>query len=242
MIYTCYYCNTRLPGKQIKRCSRCLLVTYCSKECQTASWKASHKNSCVVHPSLSAPYDPNKVISESDMPKPYTPEWLEIQVDKKLSRWLQLWRSSFQMFATFCLDLANHPPDRVLTHCMKLIVQPRNLEDDDAKQYEVIDASVVRFSDIQAANPNLKAHIDPTDLTRLRFVVIMQNNRGEPRRLRLFQWNDRSTESYRNMDKEDSAAIGGPNSGWSRTLIACVQTDTPAEVEKMFGQGKESTS
>lgn len=29
---------------------------------------------------------------------------------------MQHWRSSFQVWARICLDLANHPPERVMTH------------------------------------------------------------------------------------------------------------------------------
>ncbi|GLB33165.1 putative MYND finger protein [Lyophyllum shimeji] len=61
MTVTCYFCNKDLPNSQMKHCARCLLVTYCSKECQTLSWKASHKQSCRIHPSFAPSTDPKTV-------------------------------------------------------------------------------------------------------------------------------------------------------------------------------------
>ncbi|GLB33163.1 putative MYND finger protein [Lyophyllum shimeji] len=238
MILTCYYCTKELPSNQMKRCSRCLLVTYCSKECQTISWKASHKQNCKIHPSLVSPDDPNKAVSKAERPEKFTPEWIELEIDRALSRWMQLWRSCFQMYAWMCLDLANHPRERVMTHCMQLIVQPRNFEDDPAKQYFIVEASVVSIADVQARHPTLEVTIDPTDYTRMRFVVIMQNHLGEARRLRLVQWNDIGLEKKRQMDKADSASLGGdsPDSPWVQTLISAVDSMSPSEVEKMFGK------
>ncbi|KAG5652627.1 hypothetical protein H0H81_004307 [Sphagnurus paluster] len=116
---------------------------------------------------------------------------------------------------------------------MQLIVEPRDFEDDPAKQYRVIDASVVAIADVQAENPALEVVIDPLDFTRLRYVVILQNSRGDRRRLRLVQWNVLSTEKYRRMDMDASAAL---SSSCVEVLIDAVETLSPCEVLKMFGK------
>lgn len=36
-----------LPKPDMKKCSRCKKVVYCSKECQLKDWKAGHKHVCV---------------------------------------------------------------------------------------------------------------------------------------------------------------------------------------------------
>ena len=36
-----------LPKPDMKKCSRCKTVVYCSKECQIKDWKAGHKHACV---------------------------------------------------------------------------------------------------------------------------------------------------------------------------------------------------
>lgn len=86
-----------------------------------------------------------------------------------------------------------------------------------------------------ARHPALEVSIDPTDFTRLRFVVILQNCDGEMQRLRLIQWNDRNVDQWRKIPKEASAALGGPESKWAEVLISSVASMNPQEVEKMLG-------
>lgn len=74
--------------------------------------------------------------------------------------------------------------------------------------------------------------IDPTDFTRLRFVVFLQNNKGDLRRLRLLQWNDLNADFWRKMDKDASAAL---SSGWDVSLMDSVDLMDPKEVQKMLG-------
>ena len=45
---TCRCGKVETAPKQFKRCAGCRRVTYCSAECQTAHWKASHKHECRV--------------------------------------------------------------------------------------------------------------------------------------------------------------------------------------------------
>ncbi|PPQ97185.1 hypothetical protein CVT26_000461 [Gymnopilus dilepis] len=231
----CYYCNIERPKSQMKRCARCLLVTYCSKECQAASWKISHKYNCRIHPAIASPDDPNKPVPKAEHPKKFTDEWINLEVDKALSRWLGLWRSSFCTWTYIALDLANHPADRGITHCMKLVIQPVHFEDDPAKQYELVEASVAKFTDVVADFPEIDTRIDPEDLTRFRFVVVMQNREGEPRRLRLVQWNDLNAHQWRQKDKSKSASL---NSNWAQHLAFSLENFSPAKVEEMFGKEK----
>ncbi|KAJ9221556.1 hypothetical protein DTO027B5_2821 [Paecilomyces variotii] len=35
------------PSQTLKRCARCHITIYCSRECQKAHWKADHKNRCI---------------------------------------------------------------------------------------------------------------------------------------------------------------------------------------------------
>jgi len=107
---------------------------------------------------------------------------------------------------------------------------------------QVIDASVVAISDVLAEHPALEVTIDPTDLTRVRFVMILQNYKGEVKRLRLVQWNDLNADKYRKMMKEDSAKLGGDTStsGWAQALMYSVDSTRPSAVEKMLGLKKRS--
>jgi hypothetical protein len=59
-ILGCGFCG-KLPAKSEKfdKCSRCMAVVYCSKECHKKGWKAGHKKVCnptkVKHPSFVEP-------------------------------------------------------------------------------------------------------------------------------------------------------------------------------------------
>jgi MYND finger len=42
----CFQCGKQPAGEQLKRCGRCKLSFYCSKECHAAHWKDTHKRLC----------------------------------------------------------------------------------------------------------------------------------------------------------------------------------------------------
>jgi hypothetical protein len=45
----CSYCNSEdRPKTDLKRCSQCKAVHYCSKDCQVKDWKAGHKKDCAL--------------------------------------------------------------------------------------------------------------------------------------------------------------------------------------------------
>ncbi|KAH9484620.1 hypothetical protein JR316_0004102 [Psilocybe cubensis] len=162
------------------------------------------------------------------MPEKNSEEWLNIQADRALSRWMQIWRPLFQNFAAISLNLANHPKDRVMTHCMKLLVVRRPGENDTVKQYQVVEATVARFTDIVAElGEDVNTPIDPTDYTRIRFVLILLDNEGYMERMRLVQWNDPNLDFFRNMDKDACARVGGPDSHWDEALISASYDGTP---------------
>jgi hypothetical protein len=42
----CNYCYSEDLKMELKKCSQCEAVKYCSKECQVADWRAGHKKEC----------------------------------------------------------------------------------------------------------------------------------------------------------------------------------------------------
>jgi len=48
----CFLCGEQSTIEKLKRCSRCKLSLYCSKECQMAHWKDAHKKLCRHMPML----------------------------------------------------------------------------------------------------------------------------------------------------------------------------------------------
>lgn len=105
-----------------------------------------------------------------------------------------------------------------------------------SSRLQIIEALVVPISDVQTRHPELEVHLDPTDFTRLRFVVILQNYKGEMRRLRLIQWNDLNADRWRKISKERSTELAGPESEWAQVLMSSVDSMSPKEVEKLLGR------
>jgi hypothetical protein len=75
------------------------LVRYCSKECQVASWKRTHKLRC--SPSLRE--------SLAKDPEGHA-------LNTALSKWINNWRDELHNWALWAMDLANNPEDRLATH------------------------------------------------------------------------------------------------------------------------------
>lgn len=225
---TCYWCNKEIPDGQVKRCSRCRLTVYCSKECQTASWKTGHKANCTPNPLFNAP-------DGTAMPKPdkFSDEWVEQQVDKRLSAWLQAWRATFCQFAILSLDLPNHPRDRNVTHCMTLWVRANVLHEDRMRDYWIKKAEVRTIAELQSELPELAGLFsgDPADPTKLRYVVLLENDEGELRRGRCLQFNHRGLDHLRTMPKD---MFAGQPLEWSDILKYTVDQSTPGETMAKF--------
>jgi len=46
--YQCRYCKSYKYKKELKKCSKCLTIYYCSISCQSRDWKEQHKLECIV--------------------------------------------------------------------------------------------------------------------------------------------------------------------------------------------------
>ncbi|KAI0340372.1 hypothetical protein BDW22DRAFT_416739 [Trametopsis cervina] len=221
----CYWCCKKVPTSELKRCARCRLTTYCSKECQGASWGAGHKRNCIPHRSVSA---------DHKEPEEGSDEWFDLMVDKKLSKWMQTWRMMFQMSAVVALDLAHHPPNRVVTHCMTLEVVPNVGHSSRSKDFVITKAEVKQASEIDATFPALQGIVDsPSDHTRMRYIIILKNHEGEVIRVRCCQWNDlgiqqRRQEMIKNPSEADQTA-------WGDMLMYAVSNMSPEHFDARFG-------
>lgn len=76
---------------------------------------------------------------------------------------------------------------------------------------QIIHASVVPISEIRETHPQLEINIDPTDYTRIRYIVFLVDDYGNPSRLRLIQYNDPNADTYREMNKTKSSERIGRN-------------------------------
>lgn len=95
----CYRCNR--PGDpKLRTCSRCQVARYCSIECQKEDWTLTHKKICVDHKTTL---------------KNHPDSSMEDKL-KVFLKWLDLWRDALLAWAAFSADLANRPPEYLLTH------------------------------------------------------------------------------------------------------------------------------
>ncbi|KAJ6478442.1 hypothetical protein DFH09DRAFT_1176978 [Mycena vulgaris] len=96
----CYRC--RKPGEpKLRRCARCHVTRYCSPECQREDWKL-HKPLCVDHSTALGPMEENM---------------------KVFLKWLDHWTDALLAWGAISADLANQPPEYLLTHSYFLEVE-----------------------------------------------------------------------------------------------------------------------
>jgi len=146
---------------------------------------------------------------------------------------------------SFIRRFAEHFPS------LHIIIKPRHFQTKSYKNYivsnstrsftsetdvsQVVDAAVVPLSQIQESYPELITKVNPTDFTRLRYVVTLQNAEGELRRVRLLQWNVRSLAWWNKLPKDSSAELA---EGAAQALMYSVEHNAPDIVEKQLGLGR----
>ncbi|TFK62104.1 hypothetical protein BDN72DRAFT_849037 [Pluteus cervinus] len=193
----CYSCGKNFAYSQLKRCSRCLLVRYCSRECQKTAWTNGHNKSCKPHPQ-----------GENQNAKKYSDDWFNLEVDKVLSRWLDVWRSVLCHFAMVSLDLANHPADYNATHMMVLWLIPRVGMKNSAQNFKVTRGEIWPLERCDAEWPELEfTPAKDIEDNRLRTVIVLEDWEGEARRVRTFTWQTHSVSFFRRMDEESSKSL-----------------------------------
>ena len=72
---------------------------------------------------------------------------------------------------------------------------------------------------------------DTSDMTRVRFVVVLQNYLGDVLRVRCRMWNDPNIMLFHTMSKEDGAALA---KDWDGMLMYMTEKMRPEEVEQQL--------
>ncbi|KAH8833895.1 hypothetical protein DL96DRAFT_1810276 [Flagelloscypha sp. PMI_526] len=105
----CSCCQKNVGAANLKKCSKCNLVRYCSRECQKQAWNLGHKKSC-------ARAMPNSAAS---------PDMQEMLV--MFEKWLKLWRMKISSICFKAYNLsAQYPKDRLATHVFVLALKERS--------------------------------------------------------------------------------------------------------------------
>ncbi|TFK62102.1 hypothetical protein BDN72DRAFT_849035 [Pluteus cervinus] len=175
----CYACGGDFPQSVLKRCSRCLLVRYCSRECQKVAWVNGHNKSC----------------------KP------RAQLTKALGRWMDIWRVVLCHFAGVSLDLSNHPADYNATHMMVIWITKRlDIQNPPSPQmFRVTKGDVWPLILCDAMWPELEfTPAKDMGINFLRLVVVLEDWAGDTLRVRTSSWRTASLPMTRRLDKEDS--------------------------------------
>ncbi|KAA1476069.1 hypothetical protein DENSPDRAFT_932779 [Dentipellis sp. KUC8613] len=121
-IDSCNFCLVKHGRANLRQCSKCKRVRYCSKECQTKAWP-THKKSCRATVALleSLSTDPDGVA-----------------LNAALSRWISIWRPVLMKFAVAGLNLPNNTAeDRLATHIVVIEIERRPHPPSHAKFFKL---------------------------------------------------------------------------------------------------------
>ncbi|KIP12171.1 hypothetical protein PHLGIDRAFT_21229 [Phlebiopsis gigantea 11061_1 CR5-6] len=234
MKYRCFHCNEEIPQGDVKRCSRCRITTYCSKECQRAAWKSRHKEHCVPHSGLQVAPDgklgsPAKGSSGDDV----------LQMGRRLNKWLVHWRDVLLDFSFWAHDLANHP-DSAGKHFVLMEVTPKqsSATNDKLRDFVVTRGILLPASAAKAFGPTMPNIIHRNENDAEVFALVLTfNNPGGP------QLDARVMESgipretmpwWTSMDKATSAFCAAV---WEKNLIHAIMTKTPQQAFETFRGG-----
>ncbi|KAF9642937.1 hypothetical protein BDM02DRAFT_1798284 [Thelephora ganbajun] len=216
----CSHCQKEADKSELKRCSRCQYLLYCSKECQILSWKTTHKYNRQRRSALHNDDDTQSA-----------------REGKIFTSWLNTWTVSLCSTAAAALDLANHESDYLLNHCLCIQLKKTGHKT-DARRFTIDEIGVSHVDPLRKEYPELSSMLaDPPQLIgkRVRFLVVVKDQRGEMERARARVWTDDNIETYRNMSKEHSQAIAA---GYMIKLVRAVEAgDIEAMPRMMNVQG-----
>lgn len=206
----CNYCNEKVGKSNLKKCSQCRFVKYCSRDCQKAAWP-THKQSCLVA------VDFHKTIKERGN------EEFVIAFNK----WLDCWRGTFFDMALSAMDLANHPPDRLATHTILILLarnEPRPAE--RVRWFRMTAGEVLSREECVTAFRDFgmtEEHIEEWKRDARGECTVQLNLMCEEHtRMLWFSKSDR--EGLRSVDKATSASLAA---SWEQAMIAKIDRGYP---------------
>lgn len=102
---------------------------------------------------------------------------------------------------------------------------------------QIEEASVRTIDEVQHNLPQLKgvAPADPPDLTKVKFVIILRNEKGHIRSARCIKWNDLGIDGWRRMPKALANELAEV---WADTLKYAVGHLKPEDVSLRKLSGK----
>ncbi|GJE88907.1 zinc finger MYND domain-containing protein [Phanerochaete sordida] len=221
---SCMNCRKQMEEKKLKRCSRCKGAFYCSSECQTEHWRSKHKFSCTPNPLLLK----DGKITE---PKYGSKDWFQVDGDKRFSKWVQRWHDVFFRMTPVAMDLANHSPERVKTHCMFLTVRMNPYGIDKTSEFFVWRAQVISKEELYAKFPTLprrEPQPDEPGSFQVTFAIVLENDEGEGVLVREYKHQAKGSVAHlTNLPKAASAQAAHE---WLTGCCEMLQLETPEAV------------
>ncbi|KAI5899839.1 uncharacterized protein SCHCODRAFT_02606279 [Schizophyllum commune H4-8] len=202
-MHACHFCGKKT--EDAKRCGRCQIIMYCSRDCQKTHWKASHKQNCNPHPSVDI------TGRTKPAPEPGSKAYHDLEMDLHLQKWIQLWLDALGRFAVMAFDLTNHGPERSTTHCLYISVRRRiPLPKEKIRHYYVTHASLETIADMDIRFPELGGIVnEPTDQNMLRYLIALGDQHNRLHRVRCITCKVDTIKWRADHSKKESSILAG---------------------------------
>ncbi|TFK54511.1 hypothetical protein OE88DRAFT_1655215 [Heliocybe sulcata] len=213
----CWYCQKVAGRKNVKRCSNCLMVWYCSKECQKSAWP-THKPRCKTGSHL---WD--QLANEQDGEE-------KAALHRDLTKWVATWREVICRYALDALDLANHGASRINTHTIFIELTSRKRRGSKTREIEMVDAAIwdeTEFeewiNDVDISEEDLERVGPNRGRDTVQICMTCDGPAGQALRFLWFQLKDNGA-LYMNIDKKFSAMMAEM---WSELLEVTLDSGNP---------------
>ncbi|KAI0062879.1 hypothetical protein BV25DRAFT_1824917 [Artomyces pyxidatus] len=127
----CSYCSKNVGRDNLRKCSRCKLTRYCSKDCQISAWRL-HKSSCNATARMLANLASHPVQSS---------------LNDDLTKWLNIWKPLLHKTAPIAFNLTNSPPDCLATQSIVMQIERRPNPPSRAQSFRMIEGGVISNAD-----------------------------------------------------------------------------------------------
>jgi len=207
----CSLCLEKVGKVNLKLCSHCRMVRYCSKDCQKAAWP-THKLRCKTGNAYL------EALAQDKKTK---------ALNASFTKWLNCWRATIQNVSLSALDLANHPHDRLATHCVYIEVERRVNPPSVAQSWRMLEGRVLSRDEVITK-------LYEFDCTEEQIEDWKMDNRGDHTvhiiirfygLMRFLWFSLRDLSRYR-TDPEGSADLA---KGWDQMLMTVIEAGLEVE-------------
>ncbi|KAF7793898.1 hypothetical protein EIP86_005020 [Pleurotus ostreatoroseus] len=207
----CYFCTKDVGRANLKACSQCRLVKYCSKECQRAAWPA-HKTRCILGSAVT------RDMGAADE-----------EFSTAMSKWMNCWRGTLALFCVPAMDLPNHPPNRLSTHCVAIELKRNSNAPTRAQAFSMVQGAIMSrqdftrliLADIYSEEAIEAWEKDNRGDHSLQVCIGCENHM----RFVWLQMSEENIQYFRSMNPAETAYLAAV---WEKELIEKIASGEPA--------------